>query len=301
MQKAGMISTGRHKKKDYRQKWAFAFCLPNILFFLIFFVAPAIVGVWYSLTNFNGLKKMDFIGLENYINLFKDLEFYKILWNTVKYALISVPLSYVTALGLGLLLSSEKMKGIGLFRVLIYWPTLLSTIMVGLTWKWIFGESFGLVNYLLSKAGIGPVGWSTNATAAFITTIVAGVWAGCGTNMLIFIGALKQIPVELKEAAMLDGAKPIQIFKHITLPFLKPVSFMVIILAVISSFKVFAMVQTLTGGGPGTSTTYMIQYIYNTGFDKMKVGYSSAASMVLFIILLIMSFIQTTMNEKNND
>ena len=165
---------------------------PNILFFLVFFAAPAIVGIWYSLTNFNGLKKMDFIGLENYINLFKDVEFYKVLWNTIKYTIISVPLSYVTALGLGLLLSSEKMKGIGLFRVLIYWPTLLSTIMVGLTWKWIFGESFGLINYLLSKAGLNPIGWSTNATAAFITTIVAGVWAGCGTNMLIFIGALKQ-------------------------------------------------------------------------------------------------------------
>lgn len=298
MQQAGTV---RRKKRDKRQMWAFAFCLPNILFFLVFFVAPAIVGVWYSLTNFNGLKKMDFIGLENYINLFQDIEFYKVLWNTVKYTLVSVPLSYVTALGLGLLLSSEKLKGVGVFRVLIYWPTLLSTIMVGLTWKWIFGESFGLVNYLLSKVGMEPIGWATNATAAFITTIVAGVWAGCGTNMLIFIGALKQIPTELKEAAMLDGAKNHQIFRHITLPFLKPVSFMVIILAVISSFKVFAMVQTLTGGGPGTSTTYMIQYIYNTGFDKMKVGYSSAASMVLFVILLVMSFIQTRMSEKNND
>lgn len=301
MGKADAIQAKRPKKKDYRQKWAFFFCLPNILFFLVFFVAPAIVGVWYSLTNFNGLKKMDFVGLENYITLFQDKEFYKILWNTLKYTLISVPVGYAVALGLGMLLSSEKMKGIGIFRVVIYWPTLLSTIMVGLTWKWIFGESFGLVNYILTGLGFEPIGWATTPAAAFITTIVAGTWAGCGTNMLIFIGALKQIPAELKEAAMLDGAKAWQIFKNITLPCLKPVSFMVIILSVIGSFKVFAMVQTLTNGGPGTSTTYMIQYIYNTGFDKMKVGYSSAVSMVLFVILLILSFVQTKMNEKNND
>lgn len=238
MQKAGIAQAGRPRSRDYRQRWAIAFCLPNILFFLVFFVAPAVVGIWYSLTNFNGLKKMDFIGLENYVNLLKDPEFYKILWNTVKYTLVSVPLGYAVSLGLGLLLSSEKMKGIGLFRILIYWPTLLSTIMVGLTWKWIFGESFGLVNYLLGKAGLEPIGWATSPTAAFVTTIVAGVWAGCGTNMLIFIGALKQIPGELKEAAMLDGAKGVQVFRHITLPFLKPVSFMVIILAIITSFKV---------------------------------------------------------------
>lgn len=289
----------KQQKKDYRQKWAFFFCLPNILFFLVFFVAPAIVGGWYSLTNYNGLKKMDFIGLENYIKLFQDLEFYKILWNTVKYTIVSVPIGYAASLGLGLLLASDRIKGSTILRILVYWPTLLSTIMVGLTWKWIFGESFGLINYMLSGLNLPTIGWATNSAAAFITTVVAGTWAGCGTNMLIFIGGIKQIPTELKEAAVIDGAGKWEIFKSITLPCLKPISFMVIILSVIGSFKVFAMVQTLTNGGPGTATTYMIQYIYNTGFDKMKVGYSSAASMVLFVILLIMSYVQTKMSDKN--
>ena len=119
--------------------------------------------------------------------------------------------------------------------------------------------------------------------------------------MLIFIGALKQVPGELLEAANLDGANKWQTFKNIILPHLKPVSFMVIILSVISSFKVFAMVQTLTNGGPGTATTYMIQYIYTTGFTKNKVGYASAGSMVLFVILLILSFVQTKVSDKSND
>ena len=289
----------RRKKRDTRQLWAFGFCLPNILFFLVFFVAPAIVGVWYSLTNYNGFKQMDFVGLSNYMKLFRDPEFYKTLWQTILYSIVSVPLGYAVALGLGLLLSSEKIKGITILRILIYWPILLSTIMVGLTWRWIFGESFGLINYLLQCIGLDGIKWATNPTAAFITTIIAGIWSGCGTNMLIFIGALKQVPGELLEAANLDGAW--QTFKNIILPHLKPVSFMVIILSVISSFKVFAMVQTLTNGGPGTATTYMIQYIYTTGFTKNKVGYASAVSMVLFVILLILSFVQTKVSDKSND
>lgn len=300
MANIGVLENRAHKKKDYLQKWALAFCLPNILFFIVFFVAPTIVGIWYSLTNFNGLKQMDFIGLENYIKLFKDEEFYRILWNTVKFTLVSVPIGYIASLGLGLLLSSDKIKGISILRILIYWPTLLSTIMVGLTWKWIFGESFGLFNYVLGRLGLDPIGWATNPTAAFITTIIASVWAGCGTNMLIFIGALKQIPGELKEAAVIDGANSWNIFRNITLPSIKPVSFMVIILSIITSFKAFAMVQTLTNGGPGTATTYMIQYIYNTGFDKMKVGYSSAASIVLFFILMALSIVQTKISNNND-
>ncbi|MDO4295337.1 MAG: sugar ABC transporter permease [bacterium] len=300
MAKAGTTTAYRPKKRDYRQKWALLFCLPNIVFFLVFFIAPAIVGIWYSFTNYNGLKKMDFIGLENYITLFQDKEFYKILLNTAKFALVSVPVSYCVSLGLGLLLASDKMKGSTILRILIYWPTLLSTIMVGLTWKWIFGESFGLINYLLELAGLPKIGWATNASAAFITTVVAGAWAGCGTNMLIFIGGIKQIPEELKEAARIDGANKWQIFRAITLPHLKPISYMVIILAIIGAFKEFAMVQTLTNGGPGTATTYMIQYIYTTGFQKLKVGYSSAASMVLFVLLLIMSLVQSKVTEDKD-
>lgn len=291
----------RPVKKDYRQKWAFLFCLPNILFFLVFFVAPAAVGIWYSFTNYNGLKKMDFVGLQNYIALFQDVEFYKVLFNTAKFVLVFVPLGYAVALGLAILLSADSMKGSTVLRVLVYWPTLLSTIMVGLTWKWIFGENFGLLNYVLEQIGIPRIGWASNPAAAFLTTVIASVWAGCGTNMLIFIGALKQIPEELKEAAKIDGANSWQIFKAITIPHLRPVTFMVLILSMITGFKEFAMVQTLTNGGPGTATTYMIQYIYTTGFTKLKVGYASAVSMVLFFILMALSFVQTkTMDTTEN-
>ena len=242
---------------------------------------------------------MDFIGVQNYKELLNDNEFILVFLNTLKYVLVNVPIGYVTALGLALLLVDDKVKGNSITRILVYWPTLLSTIMVGITWKWIFGESFGVINYILLQSGLEPVKWFSEASSAFWTTIVASAWSGCGVNMLIFIGGLKQIPVDLYEAAKIDGANKWQSFFHITLPALKPVSFMIIMLAIINSFKVFAMVQTLTNGGPGTSTTYIIQYIYKTGFDKMKVGYASASSMIMFVILMMISFIQTRINARS--
>ncbi len=290
---------GNYKNNlDTKQKWALLFCAPNILFFLIFFIAPATLGISYSFTNYNGLSRMDFVGLDNYFKLFSDPEFYKVLFNTVKFTLFCVPLGYFTALFLALLLNNESIKGNSFMRILIYWPTLLSTIMVGLTWRWIFGENFGILNYLLEMAHLSKIKWATNGNAAFITTIIAFVWANCGTNMLIFIGGLKQIPKSLHEAAKIDGATAFQDFINVTLPGLSAVSFMIIILSVISAFKSFAMILTLTGGGPGSATTYMIQYIYQTGFDKMQVGYSSASSMVMFVILIIISVIQTKHNAK---
>lgn len=283
------------------QKWAFAFCLPNIILFITFFLVPAIMGIYYSFTDFNGLNRINFVGLLNYKNLFKDTEYYLVLLNTFKFVVFNVPIGYAVALGLAMLLVDDSIKGNSITRILIYWPTLLSSIMVGITWKWLFSESYGFINYLLLVMGLEPVSWFSNSVSAFATTIVASAWSGCGVNMLIFIGGLKQIPTDLYEAARIDGANKFQQFKAITLPALKPISFMVIMLSIVNSFKVFAMPLTLTNGGPGTSTTFMIQYIYKTGFERMNVGYSSAASMTMFVLLMIISFIQTRINAKNEE
>ncbi|MGH4037602.1 MAG: carbohydrate ABC transporter permease [Sphaerochaeta sp.] len=288
----------KSKITDTKQKWAIFFCLPNILFFIVFFIVPATLGISYSLTNYNGLSRMDFVGLANYAKLFHDQEFYKVLLNTIKFTVVSVPIAYIVSMLLALLLSDTMVKGTTAMRIFIYWPTLLSTIMVGLTWKWLFGEDFGVVNYVLRLMHMQPIHWMTTSHFAFLTTISAYVWSGCGTNMLIFIGGIQQIPQSLHDAAKIDGASKWQDFIHITVPGLSAVSFMIIILTTISSFKVFAMVLTLTNGGPGTSTTYLIQYIYQKGFDKMQVGYSSAASMVMFFVLIVLSIFYTKYNTK---
>ena len=292
------------KKKnslDRNQGWALLFCAPNIIFFIIFFLWPAVIGLYYSFTNYDGWRNMDFIGLKNYVDLFHDTQFYSVFWHTVLYVIVSVPLGMAVSLFLALLLNDEKIKGNAITRVLVYWPTLLSTIMVGVTWKWIFGESFGVANYVLTSIGLPSVGWLSNPSAAFWTTIIATVWSGCGVNMLIYLGGIKQIPVDLYEAATIDGANAWQRFRNITIPSLKPVTFMILLTSMINAFKVFAMVQTLTNGGPGTATTYMIQYIYQTGFTRNRHGYASAASMILFVVLLVISFVQTRMNAKQEE
>lgn len=289
---------GKKKKLHDYQLWALGFTLPCILFFLIFFIWPAAIGIYYSMTNYNGIFRMDFVGLDNYKKLFADSEFYLSLLRTARFVLVMVPIAYATSLGLAMLLTSKAVKGKSVVRVLVYWPTLLSTIMIGLTWRWIFGENFGLVNYVLELMGMAKVEWASSSFPAFVTTVIACVWASAGVNMLIFMGAIEQVDSELHDAASIDGANKWQDFWHIILPSIKPQSFMIIITSIIGAFKVFAEVRTLTGGGPGTSTTYMIQYIYKTGFEKNLVGYSCAASMVLFAILLVLSLVQIKMNRE---
>ena len=295
-----MKSKSKPGASRYRM-WSFLFCAPNIILFIVFFLIPAVIGVWYSFTNYNGLSRLEFIGLQNYDRLFHDVEFYSVLLNTIKYTVVSVPLCYVVSLGLALLLANDRIRGNAITRILVYWPTLLSSIMVGVTWKWLFSESYGFINYMLTVYGIEPVRWFSNPTSAFITTIVASAWSGCGVNMLIFIGGIKQVPQDLYEAARIDGATWWQQFKVITFPALKPLSFMVILLEIVGSFKVFAMPLTLTNGGPGTATTYMTQYIYKTGFERLDVGYSSAVSMIMFVILLLVSYLQTRINAKHEE
>ena len=288
------------KKKrlnDY-QLWALFFTLPIIIFFIIFFLIPAVTGLYFSFTNYNGINKMDFVGLSNYKEIFSNLEYLKVIARTAGYVIITVPAAYCVSLGLSVLLTAKNLRCRTLLRVVVYWPTLLSTIMIGLTCRWIFGENFGVINFILQEIGFHPIEWSSNASAAFATTIIAFIWENAGFAMMIFIGAIEQISDELYEASQMDGATPWQKFFYVTLPQIKPTSFLIIITTTIGSFKVFAEIVTLTGGGPGNSTTFIIQYIYETGFEKMKVGYSSACSMLLFVLLLVLSLIQTKLNKE---
>lgn len=271
-----------------------------MVLFVLFFFIPAILGFYYSLTDYKGYATANFIGLDNYIELFQDPSFYKALMRTFRYAITLVPLIYVVSLSIALLLNSKQAKGKGLGRVIIFLPWTISGIIAGVIWKWLFGEHFGFINYIISVIGGEPVPWFTNANAAFSVIIMAALWGGTAFNMLQFTNALKNIPASLYEAADMDGANSMQKFWNITLPAIKPTSFMVILLGSIGAMKEFALVQSLTNGGPGTDNLFIVQYIYQTGFEKMRVGYASAASMVLFVILLILGLIQMRVGGNKN-
>lgn len=276
----------------------FIFVLPAIVLFCIFFVGPAALGFYYSMTDYRGVGTANWIGLENYFRLFADDQFYRALTRTFVFTALVVPINYVFALGVSVLLISKFTKGSSIARIIFFIPWLVSPIVTGVIWRWLFGENFGVVNYVLSILGLGTYRWQTDADFSLSVVVLAGVWGGTAFSMLLFMAALRNIPQSYYEASELDGAGPWRQFFTITLPLLRPTSFMVILLSTIGAMKEFAMIQALNGGGPGTSNYLMVQYIYSTGFERARIGYASAASIILMFILIIIALIQMTIDKK---
>ncbi|AGF55993.1 carbohydrate ABC transporter permease [Clostridium saccharoperbutylacetonicum] len=288
-------------KKFSKNKWPLFFTGINIVLFCLFFLLPAILGLYYSLTDYKGYSGEKFIGLANYMELLKDKSFYKALLRTAEYTIVDVPILYAVSLLVAVMLNNDKVKGKFISKIIFFLPWTISGIIAGVIWRWLFGENFGFINYVISELHGEPVPWFTNGNFAFMVIVFASVWSYTAFNMLQFMTALKNIPKSLYEAADIDGAKWIDKFRHITLPTLKPTSFMVILLATINAMKEFALIQSLTNGGPGTDNMLIVQYIYSTGFDKMRVGYASAASMVLFVVLLALGIIQMKIGGSSNE
>ena len=267
------------------------FLTPNMFIFSCFVIFPAVVGFYYSFTNYDGLNPADWVGFSNYIDLFTDKEFWYIFGKTVLYVGVTVPLIYWSALLVGNMLV-KPLKAKGFFRAIYYWPAMISFVVIGLMWRWILGESFGLINYLLNVFGFDSIQTLSNPYFANTAVILVTVWSRLGFYMVIFIAGLQNIPDSLYEAADMDGATESQKFWHITLPMMKPVSLLVITLSTIETFKAYPLILNLTGGGPFKSTTYIVQYIYETGFKVNEVGHASAMSVILFAVIAILTLFQ---------
>jgi alpha-1,4-digalacturonate transport system permease protein len=276
----------------------FGFTFITMVLFVVFFVWPALLGLYYSLTNYRGYGTAKFVGLANYLQLFSDSDFYQAVLRTLTYAALVVPLSFVVPLFISVLLVGRFCRWSRAAQVLFFLPWLISPIVAGVIWRWIFGESFGVVNFLLSTLGVGHVSWQTESNLSLATVVVAAVWGGLAFNMLLFMAALRNIPRSYYEAAEIDGASGWRQFWSISLPLLRPTSFMVVLLSSIGAMKEFALVQALNGGGPGNTNYLMVQYIYHTGFELNKVGYASAASFVLMLMLLVIALIQVRIDRR---
>lgn len=279
-----------NKRKRKLQLAPYLFVLPNLLIFTVFIVVPTILGAVYSFHEYDGLNPMTFIGIENYAEIFTDVKFWQTLGKTATYAIIVVPLIYVCALGIAILLVQQIVLK-GFFRAIFYWPTMISFIIVGLTWRWIFGE-LGIINGVLEAVGKDSVSFLSDPFFAKLTVIIAAVWSRLGFFMVIFVAGLLAIPKDYYEAAHLDGASKLRAFFHITLPLLKPTTLLVVMLTTIEAFKAYPLMFALTGGGPNKATTYIVQYIYETGFAKQELGLASAMSIVLFVIITIFTVLQ---------
>lgn len=281
-----------------RHKLAFwLFIAPCAILFTVFFLLPLVLNLFYSLTNYDGWKTMDFIGLDNYTSLFTDRDFYTALRKTFIYTLFSLPFKVFLPLAFALLATSVWVKGKSLNRTLVYIPVLLSSLVVGITINWMFGQEYGLINFLIQKFGGNSLEWALNPWLATFVISFASNWASTGFYMIIFVGGINNINQELYEAASIDGANGAQSLFKITIPMLSPTMFLVVLLSTINLLKEYALVQGVTQGGPGTSTLYIIQYIFSQGFDKGEHGYAAAISVVVMILFALIALIQFRMSK----
>lgn len=269
---------------------------PNALIFAIFIVIPACCGFYFSLTEWKGIGTPEFIGLANYVKVFEDAKFWKSFIRTCIYVVLSLPLIMVIPLMLASLMVKE-IRYRGFFRAAFYWPTMISYIVVGISFKFLFGDNTGVINFLITLVGGNKVEWLTDSTMAMLVVVLATVWCRSGFYMVNYISGLQSVPLSYYEAAKVDGASSVQQFFYITLPLIKPTSFLVMILGLIDLFKAYGLVISLTGGGPGTATKFVVQYVYEKAFRQQEMGYASALSMVLLVVMAGFTILQFKANK----
>lgn len=283
------------------------FLAPNMIGFLILYAVPIILSFAISFTSWSGIKKLDFlsieswgknfVGFQNYKNILVSEEFWQSLLHVGYFIVLYIPLMLVASLGIAALLNKPR-KGIALYRVLFYIPVLASWVAGALIWRWVLDPQFGVVNELLAKIGIHGPAWLQNENWAMPGIVLASVWKDMGFYGLIFLGGLKSINPEYNESAQIDGAGRVQIFFRITLPMLTPVIFFVLVISLINSFMLFPQVLIMTEGGPHGATQVILERIYTYGFKYYKMGYASALSWLLFVIVFVLTYIQQKLQKK---
>ena len=283
------------KKSSLRHTGAFwAFVAPCCILFGIFFLLPLVLSIAFSFTNYDGWKVMDFVGIKNYITLFKDSKFYASMGRTLVYTICCLPFRVIIPLLIAVLVTSPRVRLKSLSRTMIYIPVLMSALVVGITINWMFSQEYGLI---IQSFGGTPLEWSLNSGLATFVIGFASVWASIGFNMIIYVGGINNISPDLYEAASIDGANSFQSFLRITVPMLSPTTFLVVLLSTVNLLKEYALVQGITQGGPGLSTTYIIQYIFDKGFNQMEYGYASAISTVVMIVFALIAYAQFKVNN----
>jgi len=274
--------------------WLFI-AVPVVLF-VVFLLVPIVAAGVMSLSDYSIIGETTWLGLENYRRMLADPFFWIAMRNTVVYTVMFVPLGLVTALGSALLLNRQA-RTVKLFRTFFYIPVVSSTVATATIWYWLLNPQHGLFNVVLGWFGINGPAWLYDSKWAMFAIVLMSVWAGFGANMLIFLGGLQGVPQELVDAARVDGANAWQRFRHITVPALSRTTFLVSTLLVIAAFQVFDQAYVLTKGGPGNSTLTIVYYIYNKGFDRLEMGYASAMSLVLFVIILVVSLVNARLSD----
>ena len=279
------------------------FLLPAIGVIFLFFLLPVAAALLLSLTDFDiyavaNFRNIRFIALDNYRALLTSPIFWKSLRNTFEFALLGGPLTVAISLSAALLVNAKLARAKGFFRTVYFAPVVTTVVAVAIVWRYIYHPRFGLANMLLGAIGIHPINWLDDPHWAMPAIILMAVWKNFGYNMIIFIAGLQNIPEELYEASRIDGAGPLQQFRHITLPMLAPTFLFVGVITAIGYFQLFAEPYVMTPeGGPLDSTISVVMLMYKEGFRWWSMGYAAAIAFVLFIVMAVATALQMSLRR----
>lgn len=276
--------------------WGYIFLAPQLIGLLAFALIPLGFAFVLSFMKWDGFGEKTFVGLSNFIGQFSNPIFWKALGNTAYYTVLYIPIGITISLVLAIALN--KIKGKELYRVFFFMPVITSSVSVGVIWMWILNGDFGILNQALSYIGIAGPQWLTDTKWVMISIAMLSIWWQLGYNMVIFLAGLQGISNSYYEAAEIDGATGFQKFMHITLPLLSPTTFFVTIMSIISSFQVFDQAFVMTNGGPAKSSYTIVYHVYENAFINFRMGESSAAAMILFVIILIFTLIQFRVSKR---
>ena len=275
---------------------ALLFLAPFLLLFVVFRVGPVLASLLLSFTDYDALSSPRWVGIANYRDILFGTEaatrlFWKSVGNTLYYTVGQVGLEMITGLALALLVNARILRAKAVWRTAYYVPVVTSAVAASMMWLWLYQPQAGLLNIILQSLGLPRLGWLSDPRLAMPSVIAMAVWQGAGWSMVIYLAGLQGIPESLYEAARIDGATANQQFLYVTLPLLAPVTLFVVIISCISALQVFAQVYVMTQGGPLNATTTVTYQIWNNAFRFYRLGYASAMSFLLFLVILAISIV----------
>lgn len=282
----------------YKKYVPYLFLLPAAVILLVFFFIPFLQTILLSFQDYSSsIYHPTNVGLTNYIKLFHSPVFYKVMANTFLYLFVAVPILAIFPLFLAIMVS-QKIRGITLYKILIYLPVIVSIVVAAIAFKWLYAQQ-GILNYAVGYFGFNPIGWLTDTRFTLYSVILVTIWKGVGYYMMIYLAALMSVPKDLYEACDIDGANALRKHLTVTIPHIMPTLALVSTISAISAMKVFAEIYVMTKGGPLNSSKTIVYYIYERAFENLDLGYASAMAVVLLIIVMIFSLINILCFEKN--
>lgn len=283
--------------KYYGKISPYLFLLPAAIVLLIFFFIPFFQTIYLSFFDYsNDIYNAGFAGIDNYLQVIKNPVFYKVMWNTFLYLIIAVPILAIFPLFVAVLIN-QKIRGITLYKILIYLPVIVSIVVAAIAFKWLYAQD-GILNYMMQVFHMPKIGWLTDPRYAIYSVIIVTVWKGIGYYMMIYLAALMSVPKELYEACDIDGAGFWKKHLTVTIPHIMPTIALVTTISSISAMKIFAEIYVMTKGGPVNSTKTIVYYIYEKAFENLDLGLASAMAVILLVIVMIFSLINIFCFER---